>query len=431
MADRGVVASGSDGARGHRRGDAATIAPLERTPTAALRRLIERLPWWAVVLAVFAASRVVTTVIMLGFADRQRVNAWTGASPGYFDFASLWDGHWYFIIAMTGYPVELPRTEDGHVAENAWAFMPVYPFLARTVMVLTGAPFDVVAVLLSVGFAAAAALVLHRLVTVLRGEGTATAAVALFSFNPLSPVLQVAYAESMHAFLLVIALYLLVRRRYAVLLPVIAVMALTRPSGLAFALCLGLHVVYRWFRRDVDPFPLSERVGALLACVVSGLMGLSWLVIAWAVTGSFTAYTDTELAWRAPYIGYQHLVPFAPWIQGANWWNAFWGLPPGTLLVLLLLLVGGFAAFLFSPAARGMGADLRFWLASYALYLLAVFFPQSSTFRLLLPLFPVVVALAAIRSPWWRTALIVAGILGQIGWVHVGWWVDGYDWTPP
>ena len=27
--------------------------------------------------------------------------------------------------------------------------------------------------------------------------------------------------------------------------------------------------------------------------------------------------------------------------------------------------------------------------------------------------------------------VIGLGIAGQVAWIHVGWWVDGYDWTPP
>ena len=75
-------------------------------------------PWWARVLLVFVVSRVVTTAILLWFASRQPANAWTGAHPGYLDFAKLWDGHWYFIIAAAGYPSELPVTADGHVGES-------------------------------------------------------------------------------------------------------------------------------------------------------------------------------------------------------------------------------------------------------------------------------------------------------------------------
>ena len=87
--------------------------------------------------------------------------------------------------------------------------------------------------------------------------------------------------------------------------------------------------------------------------------------------------------------------------------------------------------FLFTPWARRLGVDLRFWLASYAIYLLAVFFPQSSTFRLLMPLAPALGALAVPRSRVFRAVLIVLGVAGQVGWVYIAWWINGVDWTPP
>jgi hypothetical protein len=383
-------------------------------------------PWWVKVLVVFAASRVVSTTILLSFAAQQQRNAWTGASPGYFDFAKIWDGHWYFIVAVAGYPSELPATDDGHVAENAWAFLPAYPAVVRALMLLTGAPFDVLAVLLSVAFAAGAALMFYRLMHLVLPSGTALFSVVLFCVSPLSPLYQVAYAEAMHAFLLTVLLYLLLQRRYWMLVPVVALASFTRPSGLAFALTLVLHVVYRLVTRREDPFPVRERVAAVVAAVFSGLMGVSWLLIAWAVTGSFSAYTDTELAWRAPYIGYGHLVPFSPWVQSANWWL---GEPRGA--ILLLLAVAGFAALMFTPWVRRLGVDLRLWVASYMLYLFAVFFPQSSTPRLLLPTFPLFGAVAQPTAPWYRIGVVLLFIAGQVGWVHIAWWVDGLDWTPP
>jgi hypothetical protein len=383
-------------------------------------------PWWVKVLAVFAASRIVSTSILLSFAARQPRNAWTLASPDYFEFSKLWDGHWYYIIAVAGYPSELPITEDGHVGENAWAFLPLYPALIRALMMVTGAPFAVLAPLVSVAFAAGAALMFYRLMHLVLPSSTALFSVVLFCVSPLSPLYQVAYAEAMHAFLLTVALYLLLQRRYWLLLPVLALASFTRPSGLAFALTLVLHLGYRWWRRREEPFPAAERVAAIVAAVFSGLMGISWLLIAWAVSGSFTAYTDTELAWRAPYIGYTHLIPFAPWVQGANWWL---GEPRGA--ILLAVAAAAVAALMFTPWVRRLGVDLRLWVASYLLYLLAVFFPQSSTPRLLLPTFPLFGALAQPSAWWYRVGMVLLLVAGQVGWVHIAWWVDGADWTPP
>lgn len=393
------------------------------------RTLARRLPWWGRVLAVFVASRLVTTAILLYFASIQEANPWTNAAPGYAQYSRIWDGHWYYIISVVGYPSTLPITDTGHVGESAWAFMPAYPAIAGLFTTITRLDFGVVASAISVIFALATALVFYRLVVRVLDESAALFAVVLFCFAPLSPILQLAYAESMALFFLVLALWLLVSRHYWSLIPVVAVMAITRPSGLAFALALALHVVYRWYRRRDDPFEPYEAVAAVTATIAAGLAGLAWLLIAWAVTGSPSAYLDTELAWRSAYIGYQQLVPFTAWFHAASFWGQF---ELGWLLVAVAaIVIVAFAALLLSRAARRIQVDLRFWLVSYSLYLLAVFFPQSSTFRLLMPLFPALAIVAQPRHPAYRILLVVLCVVGQIVWVRIGWFVDGADWTPP
>jgi len=384
-------------------------------------------PWWLRVLAIFVVSRLVTTALLLVKAAGQPANPWTGDSPGYFDFASIWDGRWYYIIAVSGYPSQLPLTADGHVAENAWAFMPVFPFVSRAIMAVTGLDFPVVAPLVSLVFAAATALLFYKLMARLLPAGTALFSVVLYCFAPLSPLLQVAYAESMHAFFLTLALYLLVTRQYWLLVPTVVVMSITRPGGLAFALALGVHVVYRLVTHRTDPFAWRARIASVAATLAALLSGLAWVVVAGIVTGVPTAYTDTELAWRSAYVGYEEFRPFVGWIQGANFWVP--QLPWGP--VLLVAAVAVFATLLFSPPVKRLGVDLRFWLASYLLYVLAVFFPQSSTFRILFPLFPALGALAQPRTPAYRVAIVLVFIALQWGWIHIAWWVDGTDWTPP
>jgi hypothetical protein len=393
-------------------------------------------PWWAQVAAIFVASRVVTTTIMLVFAAAQAAQSGrVGETPNYFDFATIWDGQWYWLIGISGYPAELPRADDGHVTENAWAFMPAYPALLKLLTLGGTLPFPVVAPIVSTLFALAAALAFHRLLRRFLPASTTLFAVVLFCTAPLSPILQVSYAESMHLFLLFLALILLVDRRYALLVPIVLLMSLTRPSGLAFALLLLLHAIHRFVIREREPFPTIERVEVVIAGLASFLAGLAWPIAAWIATGSMSAYTDTELAWRATYIGHEHLVPFVPWFQGAAWWLGWWGVPePWNWIagaVVVVGIVGAFAALLLGPWARRLGTDIRFWLVAYALYLLAVFFPQSSTFRLLVPLAPALGALAIPRSVPFRVVLVAGGIVGQVLWIHVAWWVDGRDWTPP
>ena len=388
-----------------------------------------RLAWWIKVSLIFLLGRAISTAMLLVLASQQAENAWTSAQPSLWDFSSMWDGRWYNIIAEVGYPTQLPVTEDGHIAENAWAFMPVYPALVRGVMVLTGLPWNIAAIIITVVCAYVATLVFYKLLTRFVPAQQALFAVLLFSVAPVSPLFQLAYAESMQLMLIVIALYLLVRRKYAWMIPVVLVLSVTRPGSLAIALTLVLHWIYRAVQKA--RFPLKEKVLVAAVALIAAFSGVVWLFIAGAVTGMPTAYLETELAWRSAYIGYQELVPFTPWIFAAQWWTTNFGYPEGAGYVLLATLVIGFVIFLFTPAMKRLGVDIRFWLISYALYLLAVFFPQSSTFRLLAPLFPALGAVAAPKSKVYRVTMTVLFIALQWGWLLICWRIDGYDWSPP
>jgi hypothetical protein len=396
------------------------------TPGAFVRHLYDVAPWWARVLAVFVLSRIVSTALLVGFSDHQAANPWTLARPDYSQYAQIWDGQWYYIVALSGYPASLPIDALGQVGQNAWAFLPVYPFLVRAFMVVTGAGFSPVAIAVSVASAAGCALVLYRLMLRALPASSALFAVTLFCVSPVSPLLQVDYAESLFLLLLAVALLLLLQRRYWWMLAVVAVAAFTRPGVVAVGLALGLHFGVRYLRRARDPFPVRERRTVGVVTVASCALGFAWPAVAALVTGRLGAYTDTELSWRADYIGYVELAPFTPWIQGANWW-----LRGGAGLLVLFVVVLLFALFVTSSWARRLPIDLRLWTVSYAVYLLAVFFPQSSTFRVLMPMFPMLGALAVPRSPVLRTVLVVASIAGQWGWMYICWWVNGYDWTPP
>jgi Gpi18-like mannosyltransferase len=388
--------------------------------------------WWAKVIVIFAASRVVTTVIMLGFANVQGRTYWTGPKPDYFAFAAIWDSDWYRIVSLAGYPAQLPIGGDGHVAQNAWAFLPGYPAVVRAFL-LIGIPFEYASVIVSLAFALGAALLFFKLMARVLPSGTALFAVVLFCTAPLSPILQVGYAESMQLFFLFLALLLFQDRRYYLMIPVIGIAALTRPSGLAFAVMLLLHLTHRFVTRARDPFPWRERIAVIVAGLASAFLGLLWPLVAWIGTGVPSAYTDTELAWRVGYIGYQDLLPFAPWVQGAQWWLNWIQFPAANIVgpIVLVIVVALFALLLFTSPLRRLGVDLRVWMAGYAVYLLAVFFPQSSTFRLFMPFAPTLGALAIPRSPVYRGALVALGIAGQVGWMAICWYYASPDWTPP
>ena len=364
---------------------------------------------------------------MLIIAPNLDSSARAGASPGFFDYAALWDGQWYWYIAANGYPTTLPLDSSGLVAENQWAFMPLYPAIVSGLAGAIGIPWPTAAFLVSLAFGFAAALVLYRLFRIRLDHTQSLFAVTLFAVSPLSFILQMAYAESMQLFFLALALLLVERRRWLWLVAVIPVMALTRPTGLAFALMLALYFVVRWLTRDREPFPARDRWWVIALTALSGVMGLAWPAIAWAVTGSVTAYTDTELAWRSAWIGQQHLIPFTPWFQAAPFWVGA-ALAP----LLVIVLVAGFAAvLLFVPAVKRLGHPMRLWMAAYGIYLFAFFFPQSSVLRILMPMFPLAGALAVPRSTTFRTVLIAGSLALQFAWLWVTWGPVSTWWSIP
>ena len=119
-------------------------------------------------------------------------------------------------------------------------------------------------------------------------------------------------------------------------------------------------------------------------------------------------------------------------MQASSFWFGQWGLPASWGPVVLVLLVAGAgAALLYVRSVRRLGADLRLWSASYLLYLLAVFFPQSSTFRLLLPLSPLWGAVAVPRSRVWRVSVLAVCLVGQWAWIFPIYALGNTFWQVP
>ncbi|HEV7623784.1 MAG TPA: hypothetical protein VGO26_06580 [Amnibacterium sp.] len=401
-----------------------TVAPA-RAATAGGRRASggpwARTPWWGRALAIFAASRVVTTVLYLWVATQGTSASRAGPHPDLVTLASAWDGQWYWYVAVHGYPAVLPVTTSGAVDTNQWAFLPLYPYLVKLLSLGVTAAWPPVAVLVSLAAGFVAAVLLSLLLRPRIGPGRADFAVSLFAFSPLAFVLQAAYAESLGLALLLGALCLVERHRYGSAVPVVVALAFTRPDALPFALAVGAHLLLRIraARAGSAVLPRPELVGGVVLTAVSVVAGFAWTWIAAAATGVPDAYLRTEAAWRALWMGDVSFSIATPWFFAAHFWAALLvGEPLAGAVgaVLLVLLLGGVAVFLLTPAVRRLGPLIRLWAASYLLYLLAVFFPQSSLFRLLMPLAPLSGAVVPRRWPA-RAVLLLTCIALQGLWL--------------
>jgi hypothetical protein len=382
---------------------------------------------------IYLLARAVTTSLLLIAAALSGPGSRMGASADLGDVAVAWDGQWYWYIAEAGYPAELPRTETGQIAENPWAFMPLFPYLAKFAALPFG-HWAAGAFLISFVAGYAASVVLFSVLRTKLDDTAATWAVVFFVFAPLSALFHVGYAESLNLLWLFLALWCVLRRRYVWLYALIPLMAFTRPGVLAFALFLGLFGLWRWFRRRDEPLSVAETAHIVVLGVLAVAAGFAWQLVAGWVTGEPGAYLATELAWRRNWIpGDASFFPFEGFVTAAAFWfDTMWHLPPALGYVVLAVVVAATAAaLLFLPPVKRVGVELRLWSASYLVYLLLVFFPQSSIFRLLVPLSPLWGAFAVPRSTWWRAGVLAACVAGQWFWIYNMYALGDTAWRVP
>ncbi|MFE4198562.1 hypothetical protein ACFRJ9_22165 [Paenarthrobacter sp. NPDC056912] len=397
-------------------------------------------PWWLQVSLIFIAARLVSACIFMAAAIHQGTNPWFPPAPDYWNFITIWDGRWYQEAADNGYPSDLPVDGNGVVKENAWAFHALFPFLARGLAAMTGMgtlpALTAIAMVAGLG----AALVIFKLFREFAGKRAAMWGVIFVSTFPVSPILQVPYAESLNLLLLSASLLLVVRRRYLIAIPVVLLMCLSRPTGVPFAAMLGLLLLWRLWQRygpsagrtlppgsgsGAAPTSVRSLVSLTVLVLATGLGALAWPAIAWAVTGDQAAYTRTETAWRG-----HDLVPFKPWFDtGRMLFGPLLGVLAPFVFTALFILV------MMSKPVRALGTELRLWCACYMGYLLVFLHPQTSTFRMLLPLFPLALGAAQLsKSKAYRGTVVVMFVLLQIVWIVWLWaWAPlpgGGDYPP-
>lgn len=383
------------------------------------------------VIALYAACRVASTTILVVVMGHQVPSGMTGGDDvpvTFWPFTALWDGQWYQRVAEGGYPDVLPVTPEGHVAENPWAFYPLFPFVSKALMTVTGLGFPVAAstVALLCGFGAA--VLMGLLLRERIGDAAALGVVVLWAVFPSSVVLQLAYTEAMAMLLLTAYLYALARERWLVATTVALLIGVTRPIAVPLGVVTLVAVWLRWRARHERPVRGTESASMLAALVGCGVAGFLWPAIAWWHTGVRSAYTETMSAWR----GFRPIEPFMSWFDNARWWlgepwGIVWLVVAGVLVVLVMA----------GPWAGALGAELRTWSLAYPAYLFAVQDPHTSTWRYLIPLFPV---LAVLIGAGWAdrrgnhparvvvvvAPLVVLSLLGQYWWTDVLW-----QFTPP
>ncbi|NNG39158.1 hypothetical protein HJ588_07710 [Flexivirga sp. ID2601S] len=362
----------------------------------------------------YLAFRLFSAIVMALVASHQDLGFvyYSTGRQDYWEMTHVWDGRWYQRIVEDGYPGTLPRDSSGNVAQNQWAFYPMYPMLVSALMWLTGGSFAVVGSLLSLVLGLVAALLMAVLFRQQVGAVAAFGAVCVYAAAPPSPVLQMTYTESLAMVLLLVALLGFQRHNWWLVTLAALACGVARPIAVPLALVALVVAWHRWKERDRRPISRGEWAGMASALVACGLSWAIWPVYAGLRTGSFSAYTDTMAAWR----GGGSITYFVSW---AGNFDRLFG-PVGAAFWLTVMIVG-FLALVLGPWASALGTVLRTWVLAYGFYLLAVLDAWTSTYRYLLLMFPIAVV------------LIGAGWQDRRNWLFVGprtviWVVLGLGW---
>lgn len=387
-------------------------------------------PYVGWIIGLYAVARLVSGVLLAVLTRYQVPVGWTGEHVTYGTIVGLWDAGWYSEIAQHGYPHELPRDPyTGDLQQNPWAFYPLFPVLTRLVMGLTGAPFALAGATLSLLLGGAAAVVIGTTLRDHVGPRAALAAVVVWATCAPSPVLQVAYTESLAILLLALVLRFLDREQWWAAAGCAFLTGLARPIAVPLGVVALVAVVVRWRRRADRPIQRREGTGMLAALAGCGLAGLTWPLVAWLGTGVRTAYTDTMATWRHG----QNIVPLTPWVGISEWF--FRGAGSTAARLALAAIVALLLGLALGPWAARLGPVLRTWILAYPFYLAVVLDPGTSVIRYLLPCFPW--AVIAVDGAWRGAPSAVRTWALAAGWAALGvatqwWWLyELWRFVPP
>ncbi len=340
-------------------------------------------------LLVYALARGVSALLLDVLTRYQVPVGWTGPRVEYLTIVGLWDAGWYREIAEHGYPATLPVDAAGQLQQSPWAFYPLFPFITKAVMTVSGWPFATAGSTVALLLGGAAAVVIALQLRERVGARVGVAAVVVWSTCAPSPVLQVAYSESLAILLLALVLWALQRENWWAAAGLALFTGLARPIAVPLAVVALVAVAVRLRDRASRPVARAEGSGMLASLVACGLAGLTWPVVAWLGTGVPSAYTDTMATWRAG----QQIQSLTPWVGIARYVFGPTG-GPVALVAIIVLLIGVVAG----PWASRLGPVLRVWCLAYPAYLAFVLDPGTSVFRYLLPLYPW--AVIAVDGAW-------------------------------
>lgn len=376
----------------------------------ALTRLID-----FVMISLSARTQIALTHTLPGYivSPGYTVYSPTPASPGYLTAITNWDGQWYLRIVEQGYDVTAVGDYEQWAKALALSEPPLFPLMVRAVMWATGLGFGAAATVVNLLAGSVMVLLLYRLIEPYAGRFVAASSVALLCTFVSAPVLQLAYKDGLALMLVVLAMLLIVRRRYWLAVVAILALSMTRQVTPPLAIVLAAHAWTRFRNRQESPIRRGDvtSMAAVFATSIAALFAWSTIVRLWlgksnadSSRGSVASIGRTGLGWFGQA-------------------DRLFGLTGVVAIAVFFLILVGLA---YSPATRNWGSEMRAWLWGYPAFLMVGTTMHSGQLRYFLADFPLLLVIAG--SPPLRTFPKIRIVVVTVACVFGLWlqwlWID-------
>ncbi|MFD8482528.1 hypothetical protein [Kitasatospora sp. NPDC059673] len=307
--------------------------------------------------------------------------------------ATMWDAYWYQDIAVHGYAGSEP-VPGPHGPYEAYAFFPIYPMLLRAVWWILPLPVHYAALLVAWAGSLAAAWGIFAVAARLHGRRVGVIAAVLWGVLPYAVVESMAYSELVFTAFAAWTMYAAVTRRWVWAGVLCSLAGLTRPTGVAVVVGVGVGAVWAAFtqwRQARRAGEVRERralwLRPLIGCALAPLGFLSFVAWVGVQKGRWDGYFRVQDAWQSHFDfgrSTAHVIREMITVPDTIWL---------TDVVVTLTLVGYILMFMVSGLQRQPLA-----LVAYSAMMLLLAIGDAAYFnsraRFLIPAFALLLPLA-------------------------------------
>jgi len=239
-------------------------------------RWTSRYRWVLVALGSLAASRIISTSVLLLSAVHRHLPIFSSHSVLAYD-----DSAFYISAAIHGYAPHVDVT-----VKNTTGFFPALPAAIRIVHVLTGLPWTITGVAIDSVLEVAAVIAVAAVTRQVLDHRSAERGVVLLALFPGAYIFTQVYSEPLFLFAAACCLFALHRRWWIVAGVAASLAGATRPTGIILALCCA------WVA--LQEIRARREWRSLIAPILAPTGFITFLVFLWIRTGEALTYVHTQ-----------------------------------------------------------------------------------------------------------------------------------------